>query len=103
MLIIANDFLKGITFPNTEWMYLKENMGLTDVKKKVEEGEFTNIKPKVLVFITGCEEAVERHPALLNVVRNSLTTIRKALPNTIILLCAPDPVSQRRTLCTCRD
>ena len=96
VLIIANEYVKGLHYPEADYMFLKDHMGLTDVKTKFEQGEFLAREPKVLVLITGREEAVERHPALLNVVRNTVQVIRKVLPNTIMLLCAPPPMVKDR-------
>ena len=77
--------------PGTKWSFLKDSMGLTDVKALIEKGEWTDVDPKVMVLISGREEAVERHPALLNVVRNVLSLVRRAFPNTIVLICTPLP------------
>ena len=91
ILVIANDVLQGASMSGAKWTFLKDTMGLTDVKKMIEDGEWAGAEPKVLVLITGREEAVERHPALLNVVRNTVELIRKVFPNTVVLLCAPVP------------
>ena len=90
-MVIADELVRGITLPDATWIYLTENMGFSDVKTNLEQHVWELGEPKVLVLITGRAEAVEPHPALLNVVRNTLSTVRKALPNTVLLVCAAVP------------
>ena len=46
------------------------------------------------MLITGCAEAVASHPALLNVVQNTLALLKKLHPHTVILACAALPSSR---------
>ena len=66
-------------------------MGFSDVSKSIENAEIVFKDPKVVVLAIGRVEAVGRHQALLNVIRNLLQLLRKVTPHSVILACAPLP------------
>ena len=91
VVILADESVKGMEMEGAKWIFLMENMGFSDVKTGLENREWDIGEPKVLILITGRAEAAIPHPAILNVVRNTLSVIKKILPNTVVLMCAAVP------------
>ena len=89
--MIADDVVKNVHLGRTEWVYLREGQGLTDVQRSLRAGQWRIEGIKVVVLITGQAEASAGHQAMTNMVASVMGSVHEAYPHAVILLCALIP------------
>ena len=91
MLIIADDIVQNVVIPRAEWIFLREGQGLVDVKSYMEPDNFGDQRFKVIILIMGQAEAAAGYPMVANCVQAALTSVEKAYPQAVVMLCSPLP------------
>ena len=90
VLIIADDVISNVQFPNARWIFMKEQQGYSDIQDKLSQQEGMQ-DVKLVIIISGRAEVVAQHEAIINCVQSAIDAIRAFNSDVVIMMCAPLP------------
>lgn len=76
MLLVADVVLEGLNLPGTKHIFLSPGQGFSDVGQLAQDQGLCFIGIKVLLIITGFEDIVAQHPAIISSVLAALDKIQ---------------------------